>query len=132
MAITGKASSEENSELSVCLETILGFAGSVKKVQPMLDMGKTVKQILEENINDAQVLELRGVCLDAVLYYVNKDIPVLVTLGDGSTMLVIGFNELNIVVMNPKTGTVYKIGMNDATNMFQQNGNEFVTYLKRM
>lgn len=132
MAITGKASSEENSELSVCLETILGFAGSVKKVQPMLDMGKTVKQILEENINDAQVLELRGVCLDAVLYYVNKDIPVLVTLGDGSAMLVIGFNELNIVVMNPKTGTVYKIGMNDATNMFQQNGNEFVTYLKRM
>ena len=30
----------------------------------------------------------------------------------------IGFNELNVVVMDPKTGSVYKVGMNDATNMF--------------
>lgn len=130
MAITGKASSEESSSLAVCLETILGFAGSVKNVQPMLDNGKTVKQILEENLNDTTVLDLRGVSLDAVLYYVNQDIPVLATLEDGSAMLVIGFNELNIVVMNPESGTVYKIGMNDAAELFQKNGNEFVTYLK--
>lgn len=130
MAITGKASSEESSSLAVCLETILGFAGSVKNVQPMLDNGKTVKQILEENLNDTTVLDLRGVSLDAVLYYVNQDIPVLATLEDGNAMLVIGFNELNIVVMNPESGTVYKIGMNDAAELFQKNGNEFVTYLK--
>lgn len=130
MAITGKASSEESSSLAVCLETILGFAGSVKNVQPMLDNGKTIRQILEENLNDTTVLDLRGVSLDAVLYYVNQDIPVLATLADGSAMLVIGFNELNVVVMNPESGTVYKIGMNDAAELFQQNGNEFVTYLK--
>lgn len=53
------------------------------------------------------------------------------SLENDSAMLVIGFNELNVVVMNPQTGTVYKIGMNDATNMFQQNGNAFVTYLKQ-
>ena len=130
MAITGKASSEESSSLAVCLETILGFAGSVKNVQPMLDNGKTIRQILEENLNDTTVLDLRGVSLDAVLYYVNQDIPVLATLEDGSAMLVIGFNELNVVVMNPENGTIYKIGMNDAAELFQQNGNEFVTYLK--
>lgn len=130
MAITGKASNEESSSLAVCLETILGFVGSVKNVQPMLDNGKTIRQILEENLNDTTVLDLRGVSLDAVLYYVNQDIPVLATLEDGSAMLVIGFNELNVVVMNPENGTIYKIGMNDAAELFQQNGNEFVTYLK--
>lgn len=130
MAITGEASSEESSSLAVCLETILGFAGSVKNVQPMLDSGKTIRQILEENLNDTTVLDLRGVSLDAALYYVNQDIPVLVTLEDDSAMLVIGFNELNIVVMDPESGTVYKIGMNDAAELFQSNGNEFVTYLK--
>lgn len=129
MAINGRASSEDSSDLAVCLETILSFAGSTKKVQPMLDAGKTAKQIIEENLKDATVLELRGVSLDAVLYYVNQDIPVLVTLEDGSAMLIVGFNELNIVVMNPQTGIVYKIGMNDATLMFQQNGNAFLTYL---
>lgn len=132
MAITGRAGDEETSDLAVCLETILEFAaGSVKNVQPMLDKGKTVREILEDNLDGVAALELRGVCLDAILYYVNKDIPVLVTLEDGSAMLVIGFNELNVVVMDPQAGTVYKMGMNDATNLFAQNGNAFVTYLKK-
>ncbi|MDE7416249.1 MAG: hypothetical protein K2N44_08110 [Lachnospiraceae bacterium] len=131
MAITGSQRSEGSSDLAVCLETILEFCGSIKNVQPMLDRGKTVRQILEENINDAMVLDLRGVSLDAILYYVNQDIPVLVSLEDDSAMLVIGFNELNVVVMNPETGSVYKVGMNDATNMFRQNGNMFMTYLRK-
>jgi len=131
MAITGKQRSDGDSGLAVCLETILEFCGRIKNVQPMLDRGKTVRQILEENINDAVVLDLRGVSLDAVLYYVNQDIPVLVSLEDASAMLVIGFNELNVVVMNPNTGTVYKMGMNDAANLFQKNGNMFMTYLRK-
>lgn len=131
MAITGRQRSEGNSDLAVCLETILEFCGSIKNVQPMLDRGRTVRQILEENISDAVMLDLQGVSLDAILYYVNQDIPVLVLLEDGSAMLVIGFNELNIVVMNPETGTVYKVGMNDATNLFRENGNMFVTYLRK-
>ena len=131
MAITGKQRSEGSSDLAVCLETILEFCGSIKNVQPMLDRGKTVRQILEENINGSTVLDLRGVSLDAILYYVNQDIPVLVSLDDDSAMLVIGFNELNVVVMNPETGSVYKVGMNDATNLFRQSGNRFITYLRK-
>ena len=131
MAITGKQRGEDNSDLAVCLETILEFCGSIKNVQPMLDQGKTVRQILEENINGATALDLRGVSLDAILYYINQDIPVLVSLENNSAMLVIGFNELNIVVMNPQSGTVYKVGMNDATELFRQNGNAFITYLRK-
>jgi hypothetical protein len=44
-------------------------------------------------------------------------------------MLVIGFNELNVVVMDPQSGTVYKIGINDATALFEENGNTFMTYI---
>ncbi len=131
MAITGKQKTEGNTDLAVCLETILEFCGSIKNVQPMLDNGKTVRQILEENLNDVTALDLTGVSLDAILYYVNQDIPVLVSLENDRAMLVIGFNELNVVVMNPETGTVYKIGMNDATNLFRQNGNAFVTYFRK-
>ncbi|MDE7207986.1 MAG: hypothetical protein K2N90_12680, partial [Lachnospiraceae bacterium] len=107
MAITGRQVEENGSELATCLDTILEFEGIVKNVQPMLERGSSVKQILEENLSGARVLELRGVSLDAILYYTNKDIPVLVSLEDGRAMLLIGFNELNVVVMNPATGTVY-------------------------
>ena len=96
---------------------------------------KRMKQrFLEEGLDhftDVQVLELSGVNLDAILYYVNLDIPVLVALDDKEAMLVIGFNELNIVVMNPTTGSVYKIGMKDATKLFEEHGNLFTTYLKK-
>lgn len=130
MAISGRSGNEQSTDLAVCLETILEYEGITKNVQPMLDQGKTAKQILQENLEDARLLELRGVSLDAVLYYVNQDIPVLASLEGGNAVLVIGFNELNIVVMNPRTGTIYKIGINDATKLFQDNENSFLTYLK--
>jgi hypothetical protein len=130
MAISGKLNDGESSSLATCIEMILEYEGSNIKVQPMLDLGLSVRQILEDNLGNTKVLDLTGVSLDAVLYYVNKDIPVIVTLKDGSAMLVIGFNELNVVVMNPQTGTVYKIGINDATTKFAENGNSFMTYIK--
>ena len=129
MAITGSRTDEESSELAVCIETILAYAGSVKNVQILLDDGMTATDILSESLREARILELGGVSLDAVLYYVNQDIPVLATLDDDSAVLVIGFNELNIVVMDPKTGTVYKKGMNDSAQWFADNGNQFVTYM---
>ncbi len=54
----------------------------------------------------------------------------LASLEDGRAFLITGFNELNIVVMDPADGTVYKVGMNDATAMFQENGNRFITYMR--
>lgn len=131
MAIKGSQKEEGSSALAVCLETMLSFEGISKNVQPLLDRGKTVTEILEECMSDTQALELGGVSLDAVLYYVNMDIPVLVSLDGDNAMLVIGFNELNVVVMNPNNGGVYKVGMKDAAQMFEEYGNLFVTYIRK-
>lgn len=131
MAIKGSMKEEGTSALAVCLETILSYEGVSKNVQSMLNRKMTVTEILEENLTDAQILELSGVSLDAVLYYVNQDIPVLVTLEEEDAMLIIGFNELNIVVMNPNNGNVYKVGMKDATQLFEEHGNRFITYLRK-
>lgn len=131
MKITGgEMVDETTSQLAVCLNTILAFEGVNRSTQYMLDSGMTTVEILQENIPDIQVLDLTGCTLDAILYYTNQDIPVLTTLEDGSAFLITGFNELNIVVMDPKDGTVYKVGMNDAAAMFQESGNRFITYMR--
>ena len=65
-----------------------------------------------------------------MLYYVNQDIPVMVMLNSGEAMLLIGFNDLNTVLMNPTNGQVYKYGMNDTQKLFEENGNHFITYVK--
>lgn len=129
MAITGTEVTEEKSSMAVCLDTILKFEGVMRNTEYELNKGETVIGILEENLTQAQILDLTGCSLDAILYYVNKDIPVLATLNDGNAVLVIGFNELNIVVMDPLTGTVYKKGMNDSKTWFEENGNCFITYV---
>jgi len=131
MAITGTEITAEKSSLAVCLDTILKFEGVMRNTEYQLNRGDTVIEILEENLPPSQILDLTGCSLDAILYYVNKDIPVLATLNDGNAVLVIGFNELNIVVMDPLTGTVYKKGMNDSTAWFGENGNCFITYVMK-
>ena len=132
MAIKGEYAEEERSSLAVCLDTILEYEGISRNSQYLLNRGDTVFQILEENLEDTAILDLSGCSLDSMLYYVNQDIPVLVMLEDGSAVLLIGFNEMNTVVMNPESGgeIVYKVGMNDSREWFEKNGNKFITYMK--
>lgn len=131
MAIEGEQVTELNTSLSVCLNTILKYEGVSRRTEYLLEQGYTIPSILEATLKDVQVLDLSGSSLDAVLYYVNMDIPVLATLQDGNAVLIVGFNELNIVVMDPLTGTVYKKGMNDSTQWLLENGNHFITYVRK-
>lgn len=131
MAITENEVTESESSLAVCLNTILKYEGISRNTQRRLNQGDTVMDILESDLQDCTVLDLSGCSLDAVLYYVNKDIPVLATLADGNAVLITGFNELNIVVMDPVAGTLEKRGMNDSTEWLEENGNQFIAYIRK-
>lgn len=130
MAITGSKRDNETDSLAVCLDAILEFEGISRKTQPLLDAGEDAIYILNKSLREEKILDLRGCSLDAVLYYVDRDIPVLALMENGEAYLIVGFNEQNIVLMNPKTGTVYKKGMNDSREMFEKAGNQFITYMK--
>ena len=130
MAIKEESVTDQKNCLTVCLDNILRHAGITRNTEYDLAQGKTAIQILEENMTGVQVLDLSGCSLDAVLYYVNQDIPVLAILEDGEAVLVTGFNEFNVVIMEPSTGKLYKKGMNDATTWFAENGNHFISYMK--
>lgn len=130
MAIKEESVTDQKNSLTVCLDNILRHAGITRNTEYDLAQGKTAIQILEENMTGVQVLDLSGCSLDAVLYYVNQDIPVLAILEDGEAVLMTGFNEFNVVIMEPSTGKLYKKGMNDATTWFAENGNHFISYMK--
>ncbi|WP_035767279.1 hypothetical protein [Butyrivibrio sp. NC2002] len=133
MYITNLAAEWENmpaeNSTAVCLDLIFQHKGISVNVQSLLDQGKSVVEILDENLTSAKILELEGCPMDAMLYYVNQDIPVMATLNDGNSLLIIGFNDLNTVLLEPSTGQVYKLGRKDTEALFSGNGNHFVTYL---
>lgn len=130
MAIKQPEPAEGKSSLAVCLDTILRYEGYAGNAEQQLAQGRNALEILEDTMENARILDLTGCNLDAVLYYVNQDIPVLAMLEDGEALLVTGFNEFNVVTMEPASGWLGKKGMNDSTRRFEESGNHFVTYIR--
>lgn len=131
MAVTGKKKEANTSSLATCLDVILELEGISRKTQSQLEQGETAFQILSQGLREEKILNLTGCSLDAVLYYIDRDIPVLALKGESEVYLIVGFNEQNIVLMDPESGTVFKKGMNDSREMFEETGNQFITYLGR-
>ena len=131
MAIRATEVTEGKSSVVVCLDTIMSLEGIMSNAQYMLEQGKSVSDILQESMENTQVLDLTGCSLDAILYFVNRDIPVLALLQNGEAVLVTGFNEYNVVIMEPVKGSLYKKGMNDSAEWFLENGNCFITYVHK-
>ena len=117
---------EERNSLSICLDAILKNERVMRNSSSLLENGLDAISILQENL-DAKVLNLTGCSLDAVLYYVSKEYPVLAKDPEGNSVLIIGYDEKNTIVFEPFYGKINI--MNDSTEWFQQAGNEFITYV---
>lgn len=114
--------------LAVCLDSILDLADKNVDAASLIERGESAVSILDENL-DNTIVELSNTSLSAALYYVSKGAPVIAKMDDDTSVLIVGYDELNISIMNPETGTIYKIGMNDSTKMFEDAGGKFVTYI---
>ena len=121
---------EGETSLAVCLDTIFSYEGMVRNSEYLLSRGQSVIEILENNLEDAQILDLTGCSMDAMLYYVNRNIPVLALMKDGEAVLIAGFDEYNTILLEPAIGRLYRMGLNDSTQRFSENGNCFITYVR--
>ena len=130
MKISEDIISEGRGSVAVCLDTVLKYEGISRNSASLLEDGKSMFTILQDNIPKSQILDLSGCSLDSVLYYVSRDIPVLALLNDKNAVLIVGYNELNTVIFNPLSGKISKMGMNDSKDFFEANGNSFFTYVK--
>ena len=130
MAIQEEKVTDEKDSMAVCLDTILQFEGISRNTELMLMQGQDAQQILESNLKDYDILDLTGCPMDVALFYMNQDIPVLARQGKDSYVLIIGFNQQNVVLFDPEIGKIFKHGMNDSREMFAEAGNCFVTYAR--
>lgn len=130
MAIKEAQAAPERSALAVCLDTMLAYEGISTSTQYSLERGETVLEILGENLGDARILDLTGCSLDAVLYYVNRDVPVLALTQGGGAVLLVGFNEAGVGLLDPVEGTIYTRKNSEAAEWFEENGSQFITYLR--
>ena len=101
---------------------MLEYYGVTKDTRADVKAGKDITEILSENLPGKTVLNLKDCPLGAILYYIDAEHPVLAFFDDENAVLLVGFNELNVVVMNPKDGSLGKMGKNDTTALLEQGG----------
>ena len=128
MSIKEDSMSEDRDSMATCLDIILRHRGISRNTEYMLAQGETPCEILEENLDGVHVLNLTGSIMDTAIYYLDQDIPVLAIAEDGRAVLLIGYNEQNIVWYDPAQQSIYKKGMSDSRDLFEDSGNRFLTY----
>lgn len=114
---------------AACLQAMLYKEGIRMDGEALLSTGKTIGELIEENVSGAVVLDLTGIPMDIALSYVQQDYPVYVHLSTGDVLL-IGYNDTEVVLWDPVKSSVYKITQSEAEKKFAEEGNPFLTYIK--
>lgn len=119
---------EGENALSVCMDVMLGYEGIIRNSEVLLRSGDSVRDILAENMDSVTVLDLTGCPFDSMYFYIDNDIPVMAMLQGGGAVLITGHNEKELVIMDPATGELYKKDITKMKELFENNGNQFITY----
>lgn len=79
------------------------------------------------NYNDGIILlDARGCTMLQMLYFVDQGFPVIGYTGEGTYLLLCGFDQYNVTIYDPVRRETYKAGLNDSTEYFRVRGNDFV------
>lgn len=89
---------------------------------------KSVTDWLEQYLK-VSALELKGASLDEVLYYVYKKYPVISVLDDERVLLITGYDQTTVELMDPVAGTTQKMEKEQAEELFTDSGNVFFSYV---
>ena len=72
------------------------------------------------------LIDARGCTLNQMLYFIGQGMPVAAYTEGGNYVLLYGYDQYNISVLNPATGETYKMGLNDGADYFNRCGNDFI------
>ncbi len=116
--------------LAVCLEEMMKTAGVYIDAGELLSEGKTTLEIMKENMSKGTPLALSGCSTDAMLYYIGIGSPVIAIVEDDMAVLIVGYDNNNLMIYDPREGVVGKKGIRDSKEWFAANGNRFLTYAR--
>ncbi len=91
-----------------------------------------VKALQEALGDEGTIIDLSGCTLDSVLYEISAQRPVIAKTGDGTSVVIVGYDEYNTYLYDPQKEETYPYGMNDSTELFEKAGNIFISYIENI
>jgi len=114
--------------LQAALKLIFAYEGFDIDTSGVSFEQKSITDWMEQYLK-VSALDLKGASLDEVLYYVYKKYPVIVLPGDDNVLLITGYDQSTVELMDPLRGTVQKMDKEEAEKLFEDSGNVFFTYI---
>ena len=75
------------------------------------------------------MVDARECSLSQMLYFIDKETPVIAYTGPGTYILLSGYDQYNVTLYDPQTQETAKMGLNDATEYFKALQNDFLCAL---
>jgi hypothetical protein len=104
---------------------------NVEDIPDVMKTGGWDVQAIQEGIGESgTVIDLSGCSLDSVLYEISAQRPVIAKTGDDTCVVIVGYDSYNTYLYDPATGETSPYGMNDSTELFENAGNIFISYVE--
>ena len=126
VSVSDPVTEEESS--FVCLTMMAKLAGmsvSASEIRQAASVSEAMETFLP-----GRTLNLTGAPVKALLYYLDLDAPILVVQEEGSTLLIVGYDQFNVTYYDPVQGTTYKLGQQDSGD-FLADGCTILGYIPR-
>lgn len=117
------------STINACIKMILDFEAINSDINEIINLDEPIKNTLNRYLNNKAIV-LKGSSLDEVLNFLSNGSMVMAKYDDNTWVLIVGYDEYNITIINPKTDSSFKIGLNDGSKTFEKMGNTFVSYIR--
>lgn len=115
------------SSKGACLSMLLSVAGVEVSAKELSDDSKSMYSLLKKH-SQKMPLKLTGCSLDAVLYYVSAGRPVIAMKNAVDAVLLTGYDEYLVTVIDPLYGRSMNYSMEKAEKMFGSADNVFISY----
>ncbi|MGB4661598.1 MAG: hypothetical protein WBI07_20660 [Mobilitalea sp.] len=111
-----------------CIKLLLSYQKKEVSLKKLSVSGTSMYDVLAKYSTNTPVC-LTGTSMDDVLYYVSRGRPVIAMTDIDSAVIIYGYDEFNIMILNPASGNVKKMGIKDSAALFEAAGNVFMSYL---
>lgn len=111
--------------VTACLSMLLTYAHSPVAANQLVQGG--VYEIMEQYL-DGDPLNLTGMTTEQLFYFLSDGRPVIGMVSQRDAVLITGYDELYLYMINPVTGIQEQMTLELAEHMFSEAGSVFISY----
>lgn len=111
------------------VSALLNYKEAGLSVKDHIAAGETPKSILEKTLKDCTVIDVSGLSVDEVIFYVSEGAPVFAMTGTDSAVLITGYSSSVVYYFEPLSGATKSLSYEQAEELFKAAGSVFFTYL---